>query len=167
MNYVAIDFETANEKRDSACAIGLVKVVKNRIVEREYRLINPLDYFRRFCVDVHGITEEDVEDEPSFDIVWKDVKPLLKGAEFIVAHNAPFDRNVLGDTCEYFDIKPPRLPFKCTLSLARQVWPDMENHRLPTVCDHLDIELNHHNALSDAEACANIIIQLIRAEYKV
>ena len=161
-NFVAIDFETANERRDSACAVGLVRVEQNRIVDREYRLINPMDYFRRFCVDCHGITQEDVENEPTFDRVWKDLKYMLKGIDFLVAHNAPFDRAVLEATCGYFDIKPPGLPFQCTLSLSRQLWPGLGNHQLSTVCQHLKVDLDHHHALSDAEGCAKIMIHAAR-----
>ena len=157
--FIAIDFETANERRHSACAVGLVRVEQNRIVAKEYRLINPMDTFRWFCVQCHGITADDVAKEPSFDRVWNSIGSIIEGADYFVAHNAPFDRGVLEATCAHYTIKSPPLPFQCTLSLSRQLWPGLKNYQLSTVCQHLKIDLNHHHALSDAEACAQIMIQ--------
>jgi DNA polymerase-3 subunit epsilon len=82
-NFIALDFETANNDRSSACAIGLVKVENGKIVAKESRLINPHTNFLHFCVAVHGLTEVDVEDAPSFDEVWQELSPLLKDTEFV------------------------------------------------------------------------------------
>ncbi|MGA2322933.1 MAG: 3'-5' exonuclease [Sedimentisphaerales bacterium] len=166
-NFVAIDFETANNDRDSACAIGLVKVVNNEIVAKEYSLINPQTYFLDdFTENVHHITAEDVKDAPLFDEVWEELSPLLDGADFIAAHNAPFDRSVLYECCEKYKIKPPAQKFVCTVNIARSCWK-LDPAKLNNVCDHLGIELNHHEALSDALACAQIVINAMKVGYKI
>jgi DNA polymerase III subunit epsilon len=154
--FVAIDFETADYGPDSACALALVRVEGSRIVRRSYFLIRPP---RRtfFFSYLHGITWEMVAGEPSFGELWPEMQPLLADVEFLAAHNAPFDRGVLHTCCAAQGIESPRLPFLCTVKLARQTWKLFPT-KLPNVCEFLGIPLDHHNAASDAEACARIVI---------
>ncbi|OXU14550.1 3'-5' exonuclease [Sedimentisphaera salicampi] len=166
MNFVAIDFETANESRDSACAVGLVRVENSKVVSKVCRLINPDTYFSSYNIAVHGITESDVVNEPTFDEVWEELKPALAGANFFVAHNAPFDKSVLTRCCEKYNMELPQKEFVCTVQVARKLW-DIRPATLPDVCDRLNIELNHHEALSDANACAEIMIAAIQEGYQV
>lgn len=70
MNFVAIDFETANGSRDSACAIGAVVVRDGKIVERKYSLINPKVPFQKFCTYIHGITDLAVRKAPTFEDIY-------------------------------------------------------------------------------------------------
>ena len=44
-DFIAIDFETANEQRDSACQIGITTVKNNQIHEVKSWLINPVQSF--------------------------------------------------------------------------------------------------------------------------
>lgn len=159
--FVAIDFETANNDFDSACAVALVRVECGTIIARRKALIRPdTDWFKFTCCN--GIALEDVQDEPAFGDVWPDLEPLLDGAEFLAAHNARFDRDVLLACCETADLDPPDLPFVCTVKLARRTW-GLPSNKLPDVCDHLGIPLNHHEPLSDAEACARILLAAQKA----
>jgi DNA polymerase-3 subunit epsilon len=155
--FVAIDFETADAGRDSACAVGLVRVEGGEIVRREQRLIRPPRSRFEFTW-VHGITWEDVRGEPPFGRVWPELAGILEGAEFLAAHNAGFDRSVLSSCCRAADLPAPALPFECTMRLARRAW-GIRPTRLPDVCGRLGIELRHHDALSDAEACARILLR--------
>jgi len=154
--FVALDFETADYSRDSACALGLVRVENHQIVERTYSLIKPPR--KRFVFTyLHGITWEDVANQPTFGELWPSFSPMLAGIDFLAAHNASFDRSVLHKCCEKAELEPPKIPFRCTVQLARQTWniyPTKLNH----VCDHLGITLKHHQAASDAEACALIVM---------
>ena len=165
--FVALDFETANNERGSACSVGLVRVEDGKIVAKQSRLINPQTYFLAgFTRDVHGISAEDVKDAPLFDEVWKELSPLLDGADFIAAHNAQFDREELYKCCDKYKIKPPAQKFVCTVNIARVCWK-LDPATLPDVCGHLGIELNHHQALSDALACAQIVINAMKDGYKI
>jgi DNA polymerase-3 subunit epsilon len=154
--FAAIDFETADPGRDSACAIGVVRVERGRITERVHRLIRPPCPHVEFTW-VHGITWAQVKDEPRFGEVWRDLVPLLEGTEFLAAHNASFDRSVLRACCAAAGLPEPSTPFECTVKLARRTW-DLRPAKLPDVCRHLRIPLRHHDALSDAEACARIVL---------
>jgi DNA polymerase III subunit epsilon len=154
--FVAIDFETADSGRDSACSVACVRVEGGRVVRTEHRLIRPPRERFQFT-HVHGIRWEDVASAPTFGEVWRDVAPILEGAEFIAAHHAPFDRSVLAACCEAAGLVPPELPFRCTVRIARAAWRLFPT-RLPDVCRFLGIPLRHHDALSDAEACARIVV---------
>lgn len=162
LRFVAIDFETADQKRDSACALGIVVVDHGEIVDRCYKLIRPpRKKFNPFCQRVHGITWSDVADEPDFAELWPEFKPYFEGADFICAHNAAFDKSVLNACCTASRNTPPEQPYLCTVQLSRNVW-SLPSHKLPSVCDHLDIRLKHHHAASDAEACALIAVNGLR-----
>lgn len=154
--FVAIDFETSDHGRDSACAVALVRVERGRIVRRESHLIRPPR--REFAfTHIHGITWAMVKSQPTFADLWPRLEPILDGVEFLAAHNASFDRSVLTTCCEGAGLRLPRLPFLCTMRLARLTW-GIRPTRLPDVCGHLGLELKHHDALSDAEACARIVL---------
>lgn len=154
--FAAIDFETANNERDSACALGVVVVERGRIVERLYELIQPPS--REFLFShIHGLTWDDVKRAQRFDAVWSAMVRELQGVDFLAAHNAPFDKGVLHACCETYGLEPPPQPFVCTVRLARAQW-DLRPTKLPDVCRYLRIKLRHHQADSDAEACAKIVI---------
>mgnify|MGYP001419291694 CR=1 FL=1 len=155
--FAAIDFETANPRMDSACSVGVVRVVEGEIVSRWHRLIRPDRKWFLFT-DIHGIRWEDVKNEPTFGELWPELKTQLEGAEFLAAHNADFDRMVLHRCCKTNGITPPRVPFRCTVKLVKKVWA-LRGAGLAAVCKALDIPLQHHHALSDAEACARIYIR--------
>lgn len=155
-NFVAIDFETAAFSRASACAIGMVHVQDQQIVEEKTLLIRPPSREFRFT-HIHGLTWQDVRNESTFLQHWRIIEDFIHRGDFLVAHNASFDRGVLGGCCEHYGLPDPRLPFVCTVQLARRQW-DIRPTRLPDVCHYLGIELQHHDAASDSRACARIVI---------
>jgi len=157
MNFVAIDFETANYARESACSVGLVRVVDGAIVERAVHLIRPPT--REFVFTyIHGLSWQDVAEAPTFGELWPTLAPICEGAEYFVAHNAPFDKGVLNACCAHYGLAPPGLEFRCTVQLARKVW-NIYPTKLSDVCRRLSIPLDHHEALSDATACARIALE--------
>jgi len=95
MDFVAIDFETANESPTSACELGLAVVRNYKVVESHSWLIRPPDMrFNIHHTRIHGITAGDMDGVPTFDMLWTDVRDYFK-EDLIVAHNADFDINVL------------------------------------------------------------------------
>lgn len=154
MRVLAIDFETADSGRDSACAIGAVLVEDGRMAASFYRLIRP-PRRRVMFTEIHGIRWSDVANEPCFGEMWPALAPLIETADLFAAHNASFDRGVLIGCCEAYGIVPPERPWLCTVKLSRALW-DIRPTRLPNVCEHFGIPLDHHDALSDAAACAEI-----------
>jgi DNA polymerase III subunit epsilon len=154
--FAAIDFETADYGRDSACSLGVVLVDGVQVVGMSHFLIRPPR--RQFVFSyLHGITYADVADKPPFFEIWPKVQELLDGVEFIAAHSATFDRSVLFECCRASGHPLPAVQFQCTVKLARKAW-GIRPTRLPNVCQFLGIPLQHHHAESDAVACANIVI---------
>ena len=155
-SFVALDFETADYGRDSACAVAVVRVVENCVTERVYSLLRPPRNQFVFS-DLHGIRWNDVKGQPTFAEFWPSLQSQFEQVDFIAAHNAGFDRGVLQACCDSSQILPPSLPFVCTVQLSRRLWK-LPSYNLASVCAHLDIPLQHHQALSDAEGCAGIVL---------
>ncbi len=154
--FAAIDFETADHGPDSACAVGVVRVEGLNVVHREKVLIRP-PRPRVLFSHLHGITWEMVREAEPFAAAWPRLAPLLDGAAVLAAHNAAFDRRVLAACCAAAGLAAPAVPFICTVQLARRRW-GLKPNDLPSVCRRLGIGLIHHDAGSDAEACARIVI---------
>jgi len=154
--FAAIDFETADYGRDSACAVALVKVENGRIVDRVSSLIRPPRSEFVFTY-IHGITWDMVRDAPTFAQLWPQLDAWLRGVQFLAAHNASFDRGVLHACCRASGLALPEIPFECTVRMARDTF-NIYPTKLDCVCRVLGIPLIHHQAESDAEACARIVL---------
>ena len=155
-SFIALDFETANHDRHSACAVGLAAGRNGAIEDAHSFLVRPSS--RNFMfTGVHGLAWKDVRDAPTFGELWPTLHTWIERAEFIAAHNAGFDRSVLLACCAACGVQPPTLPFVCTVRLARSQW-GIYPTRLPDVCRRLRIPLRHHDSGSDAEACAHIVL---------
>ncbi len=163
MDFIAFDFETANEQRASACEISLVKVSGGIVGEKYTSLIKPHASmpFNPWNVQIHGITPGDVKNAPEFDSVIQDVVAFSAGLP-LVAHNASFDMSVMRRTSELYSVSLPELEFYCTRILAqRSPSIDLPSYALVNVCDALGIPFDEsHRAEADAEACAQVAISL-------
>ncbi|MBC5627775.1 3'-5' exoribonuclease [Clostridium sp. NSJ-6] len=160
MDFIAIDFETANEKRNSPCSIGLVVIKEGKIVEKIHYLIKPKEMrFMPINIGIHGIRPAMVENEPEFDVIWNEIKHHFNDS-LIVAHNAAFDISVLRNTLELYNIDIPNLNYICTMKLSRNFYKQLDNAKLNTVNKFLGYEFNHHDALADAIACGNILLNI-------
>lgn len=165
MPWVAIDFETATKAKHSAYQIALVRIEGGRVVGQVSRLIAlPSDIGPWEFPNAHGISDRDLRSQPPFSVVWGDVSKSLRGVGFIAAHNAKFDRGVLEACAQYHKVKLPSLPWVCTLDLAQHCWPYLDRGTgstgfgLASIAAHLRIHLDHHDALSDATACAKVLL---------
>lgn len=165
LDFVAIDFETANKYPNSAISLAAVVVKDGDIVKKGYSLIHPpFMQFDAGCTAIHGIQPKEVADKPTFDKLWPSIyENYLKG-RIVLAHNARFDIGVLRSTLSYYHLDWPELTYACTVKISRKVWPDLANHKLNTVGAYLGIEFKHHYALDDAETCARIAIDAAKKE---
>ena len=159
MKITAIDFETANNSPASVCAVGISVMEDGVIEEKYYSLIKPeanVSWFARSNIMIHGIYPKDVADAPTFDIVYEEIKPYFEDA-LITAHNAPFDMGCLKAACLNTGKPVPLISYFDTVALSRKLFPELPHHRLNDMCDYLNVELNHHNALSDSYGCLMIV----------
>lgn len=163
LTFTALDFETANSDRASACSIGLAVVRSGIIVEEFHSLIKPPQLvFDPWNVRKHRITAEDVANAPPFPALLPSLLQLIEGP--LVAHNASFDMSVLRACLNLDPQDLPALPYCCSLKLAQASWPDVASHALSEMSRFLGISLhNHHHALDDARACAEIVLRVPRS----
>jgi DNA polymerase-3 subunit epsilon len=158
LDYVAIDFETANSSSASACSVGLVKVKSGIVVDKANWLIKPPFGHDEF---IHGIVRGDVVDA----LGWAEQLPDLlafAGDEILVAHNAGFDMGVIRGACAATGLSTPPTRYLCSLQVARKTY-HLDSYRLPVAAMAAGFEdFEHHQALADAEACAAIIIHAAR-----
>lgn len=164
-SFVAIDFETANEHRSSACAVGLVKFNDGgEEQDRFSTLLHPhesVDYFSPINTWIHGITAEDVASSPT----WDEVHPVV--VDFIadlplVAHNMAFDGYVLTDLDGIYSKDSLHNRRYCTVRIARKLFPNMPSRSLDDLFDHYFPSefFTHHQAADDAWACGKIFTQM-------
>ena len=164
MNYVAIDFETAYWGPANACSLGIVTSNGRTITSEWYHLIRP--FYMKFdadCQKVHGIMAEDVEDAPTFQDIFEEIRSRLEG-QVVFAHNARFDMGVLASSIATYDLPDLHFTYADTVPLSVKLWPDMENHKLNTVAEALGFDFHHHQALDDARACAYIVRAALTAK---
>jgi DNA polymerase III subunit epsilon len=162
LSFCAIDFETANSYRGSPCAVGLVKVVADQVVETRRWLMRPpggYDDFDPINIEIHGITAAMVRDQPRFAQRLPDILAFAAGLPF-VAHNAAFDMGVIRDACDVSDVAWPEASYACTLVFSRVTW-SLLSYSLPWVAPAAGIPFqHHHDPDADARAAASIMLAI-------
>ena len=163
LDYIAIDFETANYYKNSACSVGLVRLIDGKETDSVYSLIHPakMYFIPEWTETIHHISYDDVRDKPYFPEVWDTiVMPFINKTPDIplVAHNGNmFDMPVIKNCCEYFGMEVPKLEYFDSLIVAKKTWPDLESHRLTALGEYFKIEYLAHDALEDSRTCGQII----------
>ncbi len=165
-DFTAIDFETANRHRGSPCAVGLVRVRNDEIVEAVSWLMQPPAQHRGFDaynVKIHGIDSSTIANALPFKLVLPDILNFV-GSDVVCAHNARFDSAVLANAAEAVGADPPGLRYLCTLTAARRCLA-LPSYRLPFVAEALGVQLsNHHDPGSDSRAVALVVPKLAIAQ---
>lgn len=174
---VGVDVETACPQHGAVCALGIAVVQHGEVRHARHWLLDPRTRFDPRFTLIHRITPDMVAGRPHLSEAWLEVESflaesieaarapsLIPGAvddpePMFVAHNASFDRLQIESALGR------RLPFRlgCTVAMSRRAFPRLARHNLKTVSEHLAIDLNHHDALSDARACALIASRCIAA----
>jgi DNA polymerase-3 subunit epsilon len=155
--FTAIDFETAQGFRHSICQVGLIRI-ENGIITNEINLLvqPPDNYYWEKFIDIHGITPAKTANAPTFNQVWHKIEPFITGQN-VVAHNGMnFDFPVLEKTLEHYGMHAPEYIKHCTYRLYKD--------NLASLCKEHEIPLNHHDALSDAKACAELFLRYLDRE---
>ncbi len=160
MNFIAIDFETANSTRSSICSIGIAVVENGKLIGSEHIYVRPTpDYYDGINTSLHGISDRHTRNKETFLQQWNQLKKYFHN-QTIIAHNAAFDCSVLRYTLDRSKLTYPDLDYHCTYRLAQAALP-LSGHKLNEVSRHFGITLEHHNAESDAKASALIALRLI------
>lgn len=160
-DFIAIDFETANKNRISACAIGLVFIKDFKIVYSKKHFIKPPkgENFSSFHSNIHRIYEEDVEHSFTFKELWEDEFSKYFNDNLIVFHNASMDLSILKNLFEHLSISNFDIDYIDTMQLAEK---SGNPKKLTELAEKFGIEIeNHHDPIADAKACAMIYNGLI------
>lgn len=148
--FTAIDFETANHNANSICQVGLVRVENGIITDEIDIFVKPPDnYYHYMFPGIHGITAQMTKYAPTFNKIWPQIKPYIQNQN-LVAHNISFDKRCLINTLSHYKLALPDYTEHCTYKLFGEA--------LNVCCRKHKILLNHHNALSDAKACAALFL---------
>jgi DNA polymerase-3 subunit epsilon len=159
MGWAAIDFETANADRASACALGLVVVQESQIVKCRSWLVRPQKgSFDLNNIALHGISADQVAEMPTFGEIWDEVHSAIRDMP-LAAHNASFDIGVLRHTLDAYRISYPELDYYCTCAISQALWPGLPSYGLELVSHYLGLRFTHHAVEEDAKACAAIVLR--------
>ena len=158
-DFVVIDVETSCSRTSSICQVGIVGFTAG-LVSFEYEsLVNPCDDFHPFNVGIHGIDRHHVHGKPQFKSLHATLAQHL-GGRITVAHSA-FDRGALSAACILHGKPEIDTRWLDSVKVARRAWPELASHRLNVLASHLGLELEHHDALSDARAAGMVIVKAI------
>jgi len=167
MRLVMLDTETTGlspARGDRMVEIGCVEVTR-RSIRRDkifHHLINPGRPIPEEVVRIHGISDTDVADKPSFAEVADTFLEFIEGATLVI-HNAAFDLGFIMHELQLAGLSNIHdIPVVDTLSLARKKHPHQRNN-LDALCDRYDVDRSHrtrHGALLDAELLAEVYLAM-------
>lgn len=168
MRQIVLDTETTGidpKEGHRIIEIGCVELVDRKLTGNHFHVyVNPQREIEQEAIDVHGITNEFLQDKPRFEEVAKDFVEFIRGAQLVI-HNAPFDVGFMdfefamtpsvtdvrtADICDVLD----------SLVLARKMHPGQKNN-LDALCKRYGIDNGHrtlHGALLDAEILADVYL---------
>ncbi len=156
--FVAFDLEMPGQRELRISAIGITVVENGEIVDSFYHLVNPETEFEPYVIELVGITPEMVKNEPTFPEIWREIEDIMSSG-VLVAHGAPGDLRALCGCLDHYGIKwKDKLSYVCTCDVGLQFFPHLEHYSLNYLCEHIDVDLQHHNALSDSEGCARLML---------
>lgn len=163
--YIVVDVETtgSHAERNRLMEIGCVEVSGGEVVGRYGSLINPHQFIPQFIANMTGITNEAAFNAPEARKALREAAPYLykEGAVF-VAHNVGFDYGFVKASFEREGLPFPDMPKLCTLKLARRLLPKGMKKNVGALAAYFGIKIkNRHRALGDAEATAQILLELL------
>lgn len=160
--YVVFDIETTGLSpiNDKITEIGAVKIKNGKVIDRFSQLINPERPIPEKIIKLTGITDNMVKNKPNIGKVLPKFYDFIEGT-VLVAHNASFDVGFIRENLSHMDMNINN-PVLDTLELTRSLFPQLKSHRLNIVAKYLNISLkNHHRAVEDAEATADIFLKCL------
>lgn len=167
MRQIVLDTETTGiDPRDGhrIIEIGCVEMINRKLTGKTYhRYVNPRREVEEEAIEVHGITNEFLDDKPFFEDIQHEFQEFIRGAELVI-HNAPFDVGFMNHEFKLADDNSPLVEDICTvvdtLVLARKIHPGQKNN-LDALCRRYGIDNSHrelHGALLDSEILSDVYL---------
>ena len=164
LTFNSIDVETANADHASICQIGIVHIRDGQIADQWQTLVNPEDKFDIGNISIHGITENTVKDSPLLPEIRDELDYRLRGT--ILVSHTPFDRTAFEQVMLKYELEQLQVNWLDSAMIARRAWPERfgkRGYNLKNVANYLNISFNHHDALEDARAGAEIVLHACKA----
>ena len=161
-DFIVFDLETTGigAKSNEIIEIGAVKVSNQKIVDRFSQFVNPNRPIPYNITQLTSIDDSMVADAPDIDEVLPKFLEFC-GDAVMVAHNASFDIGFINQKAKDRNIKTDFTVID-TVSMSRALLPELKKYKLDTVAKALGVSLeNHHRAVDDAEATAEIFLKLV------
>ncbi|MFC2186371.1 exonuclease domain-containing protein [Fulvivirgaceae bacterium LMO-SS25] len=157
MTFYSIDVETANADYSSICQIGIAKFKDGQVIDKWSTLVNPEAYFDPFNTSIHGITEKDVKNAPTFDSLHNILFDKISGE--ITVHHMPFDKVAVTRACLENKLEVLQPKWLDSAKIARRTWVQFaqKGYGLANIANYLGITFDHHDALEDAMTAAKIV----------
>jgi DNA polymerase-3 subunit epsilon len=161
MEFVALDFETANADMSSICQLGLVFFKDGSLQEEWKTYVDPEDFFDEINISIHGIEETTVKDAPKLPDIASRICSYLDGR--IAVCHTHFDRVALHKACAKYDLRVPTCTWLDSARVTRRTWDQCayKGYGLGNVCAILGHQFTQHDALEDAKAAAHILLAAI------
>jgi DNA polymerase III epsilon subunit family exonuclease len=151
--YTIVDVETTglSHSSDRVIEIGAIKIINGGIKETFSKLVKTVDSVPSIITEITGITNQELLGKGiAAEDGFKSFREFM-GDQIFVAHNVSFDLNFLNSEFSRYQlplIKSPRID---TVKVARAVLPELYNHKLTTIKNHLGLEIPSHRALEDTK----------------
>lgn len=161
--FVVFDLETTGigVSSNEIIEIGAVKVINNIITDKFSTFVNPGRPIPYNIQELTSINDEMVADAPSIDQALPDFLEFC-GSAVLVAHNASFDTGFIFQKAKDRGIHTDFTVID-TVSMSRALLPELKKYKLDTVAKTLGVSLeNHHRAVDDAGATAEIFVKLVQ-----
>ena len=161
--FVAFDLETTglSSEKDTIIEIGAVLFSGGKEQKRFQTFVDPQRKLDPEIINLTGITDEMLVGAPKIEEVLPQFLEFV-GGRIVVAHNAKFDTSFIKEACRKQEI-PYELTAVDTLSLAQQLMPELNRHKLDFVAKALKLPgFNHHRAVDDSNICGQIMIRFLK-----
>ena len=160
--FVVFDIETTgfSAVNDRIIEIGAVKVENGMITEKFSEFVNPERPIPFEIEKLTSINDRMVEDAPNISVILPKFMDFC-GGSVLVAHNADFDTGFIRHNCEVLGL-PYDYTYVDTLGIARSFLEGLKNYKLDTVVEAMGCTLaNHHRAVDDAGATADVFVRFL------
>ncbi|MFZ6052241.1 exonuclease domain-containing protein [Halocola ammonii] len=163
MIFAITDIETTGSYASGHTITEIAICLHNgeKVIDEWHSLVNPDKPIPYHITRLTGITNEMVEDAPSFSELAKEIDEFTKDAVF-VAHNVHFDYSFIKKAFELEGIRWNRSKL-CTVRLSRKIFPGYRSYSLSNLCRQREINNEApHRALGDTRATSELFTQLLQ-----